>query len=193
MGFKYLLFGRNVRFVIYIYFILMAAMGAIYVVLVVFIQETLHSMTKDVGLFGLFLCIGLLLGSYFYGRVGQKFPRDKAIFISLITGGIFIGLFAILLKLTASFFIGAVFIFFVGVAISPVMISGTTIIHESIDEKMRGRIFSYIGITMNMGLLLFMFIASTLAEFISRMWILVAAGVLFSVCGLIGLGLAGKR
>lgn len=84
-------------------------------------------------------------------------------------------------------------IFFVGVVVSPVMISGTTIIHESIDEKMRGRIFSYIGITMNMGLLLFMFIASTLAEFIDRMWILVATGVLFSVCGLIGLGLNREK
>ena len=134
-------------------------------------------MTKDVGLFGLFLCLGLLLGSFVYGRVGQKFSRNKAIFLSLMTGGFFIAAFAVLLKLTASFPVGAALIFLVGAAISPIMISGNTIIHESIDEKM-----------------LFMFIASGLAEYIDRMWILVATGVLFSGCGLVGFGLSrGKR
>ena len=186
-GFKYLLFGKNIRFIIYIYFILMAAIGAIYVVLVVFIQEAMHSMTKDVGLFGLFLCLGLLLGSYIYGRIGQNFSKHKAIFLSLVTSGTFIGLFAIFLKLTGSFFVGAALIFLTGFAISPLMISATTIIHESIDKNMRGRIFSYIGIVMNVGLLIFMFLASGLAEVIGRMWVLIATGILFSGCGIAGL------
>jgi len=188
-GFRYLLFERSTRFVVYVYFILMAAVGAMYVVLVVFVQEILGSMTKDVGLFGLVICTGLLLGSVIYGRIGHKFSRNKAIFISLTTAGVFIGLFAVLLKLTASFFVGGLLLFLAGLAISPIMISANTILHESIDEKMRGRIFSYIGITMNVGLLIFMFIASGLAEVIGKMWVLIATGVLFAGCGLTGLTL----
>ena len=185
-GFKYLLFGRHVRFVVYIYFILMSAVGAVYVVLVLFVQETLRSMTKDVGLFGLIVCMGLLLGSYLYGKVGHRHSKHNAIFASLLTTGLFIALFAALLKLTGSFFVGAVLIFFVGLAISPVMISANTIIHESIDENMRGRIFSYLGIVMNIGLLVFMFIASGLAEIVGKMWVLIATGILFSGCGTVG-------
>jgi len=185
-GFKYLLSGKSVRFVIYVFFTLMSAMGAVYVVLVVFIQETLGSVTKDVGLFGLVLCIGLLLGSVIYGRIGQKFSRNKPIFASLLTSGIFMALFAIVLKTTGSFFAGAAVMFLIGITISPIIISANTIIHESIDERMRGRIFSSIGIIMNLSLLLFMFTASTLAEFIDRMWILIATGILFAGCGVLG-------
>ena len=192
-GFRHLLAEKDIHFVVYTYFILMSAVGAVYVVLVVFVQDILGSMTKDVGLFGLVLCMGLLLGSLFYGRVGHKVSKNKAIFVSLVASGFFIAGFAAFLKLTASFFVGAGFMFLTGAAISPVMICANTIMHEVVDAKMRGRIFSAIGIVMNIGMLLFMFIASTLAEFVDRMWILVGAGSLFLGCGLIGLVLDQKK
>ena len=72
------------------------------------------------------------------------------------------------------------------------MISASTIIHENIDETMRGRIFSSLGIVMNIGLLIFMFIASSLAEFIDKMWILLISGIVFSGFGLHGLILKHK-
>ena len=72
------------------------------------------------------------------------------------------------------------------------MISSNTIIHETTDDKMRGRIFSSLGIVMNMGLLLFMFVASSLAEAIGMMWILIISGVIFSGFGLVGLLLNHK-
>jgi len=192
-GFKHLLHGEKVRFVIYTYFILMSAVGAVYVVWVVFVQETLLSMTKDIGLFGLFLCIGLLLGSLIYGKVGNKISKNTAMFFSLISGGVFITIFAILLKLTASFTIGAIVIFFLGIALSPIMISANTIVHESIEERLRGRIFSSLGIVMNVGLLLFMFLASSFAEVIGRMWVLVFSGSLLAGCGMVGILLTRKK
>ncbi len=191
-GFKYLFHKGRVRFVIYVLFLLMSAAGAVYVVSVVFIQETMHSMTKDIGLFGLFLCLGLLLGSYLYGKAGQKLSRDKAIYLSLLTSGVFVVLFSLVLKTTGSFFLGSLLIFLLGIACSPLMISSNTIIHETTDDKMRGRIFSSLGIVMNMGLLLFMFVASSLAEAIGMMWILIISGVIFSGFGLVGLLLNHK-
>ena len=192
-GFKHLLQVEKVHFVIYTYFILMSAVGAVYVVWVVFVQETLLSMTKDIGLFGLFLCMGLLLGSLIYGKVGNKVSKNAAMFFSLISGGVFITIFAILLKLTASFAVGALIIFFLGIALSPIMISANTIVHESIEERLRGRIFSSLGIVMNIGLLLFMFLASSFAEVIGRMWVLVFSGSLLAGCGIVGILLTRKK
>lgn len=191
-GFRYLILGGKVRFVIYMLFLLMSMAGAIYVISVVFIQETMGSMTRDIGLFGLFLCFGLLLGSYLYGKAGDKFPKEKAIYFSLFASGILVAGFSVGLSLTASFYLGAGLIFLLGVVISPVMISASTIIHENIDETMRGRIFSSLGIVMNIGLLIFMFIASSLAEFIDKMWILLISGIVFSGFGLHGLILKHK-
>jgi MFS family permease len=83
-GIKYLFSGVKVRFVVYVLFLLMSMVGAIYVVAAVFIQEIMGSMTKDIGFFGIFLCAGLLIGSYVYGKWGNLFPRNKAIYISLL-------------------------------------------------------------------------------------------------------------
>lgn len=191
-GFKYLFLAGRVRFVIYVLFLLMSMVGAICVVSVVFIQGIMGSMTKDIGLFGLFLCLGLLLGSYFYGKKEVRFSKDKAIYTSLLTSGILIALFSIGLHATASFYLGSILVFLLGLATSPIMISANTIIHESVDEGMRGRIFSSLGIIMNMGLLLFMFIASSLAEIVGKMWILLASGLIFAGFGVLGLVLSYK-
>ncbi|MDB4349382.1 MFS transporter [Omnitrophica bacterium] len=185
-GLKYLFIGGKVRFVIYVLFLLMSMVGAIYVVSVVFIQEVMGTMTRDIGLFGLFLCAGLLVGSYFYGKTGQKFSKNRAIYISLLLSGLFIGLFFMALELTSSFFLGSIAIFFLGVVSSPILISASTIVHENVDDRMRGRIFSSLGIIMNLGLLIFMFVASSLAEIVGKIWILLISALIF-----IGFGSAG--
>lgn len=192
-GLKYLVLGKRVRFVIYVLFLLMSMVGAIYVVSVVFIQDIMGTMTRDIGLFGLFLCAGLLFGSYFYGKRGHRFSKDTAIYASSLMCGIIIGIFSIGLKATASFYLGGISIFFIGVASSPIMISASTIVHENIDDSMRGRIFSSLGIVMNMGLIIFMFLASSLAEIVGKIWILLICAFLFSGFGLAGLILSRKR
>lgn len=191
-GLKYLFLKGKVRFVVCILFLLMSMVGAIYVVSVVFIQDVMGSMTKDIGLFGLFLCMGLLVGSYFYGKIGQRFSKNRAIYCSLLTSGLLIALFSVGLKITASFPLGSILVFLLGVVASPLMISANTIIHETIDDNMRGRIFSSLGIIMNIGLLLFMFIASSLAEMVGKMWILMVSGLIFAGFGLVGLVLKSK-
>ncbi|MBL7069752.1 MAG: MFS transporter, partial [Candidatus Omnitrophica bacterium] len=155
-GLKYLFSGGKVRFVIYVLFVLMSMVGAVYIVSVVFIQEVMGSMTRDIGLFGIFLCAGLLVGSYFYGKAGQKFSKNRAIYLSLLISGILIMSFALGLNATGSFFLGSALIFFLGLVSSPILISSSTIVHENIDDSMRGRIFSSLGIIMNIGLLIFM-------------------------------------
>jgi len=185
-GIIYLFSHRNARFVVGSYFVLMSAVGSLYVVVVVFVQEITHTMTASIGFFGMFAFIGFLIGSSLYGKFGHNFGRSKAIFISFISGGIFVILFAVILKLTSSYAWGCFIVFLLGVVISPVATSGNTIIHETIDENMRGRVFSSIGIIMNLGFLIFMLLSSFLAERIDRMWVIIMCGSAVSLVGIVG-------
>ena len=184
-GFRTLLFDRKIRFVIFAFFLLSAIMGTMYVVTVVFIQETLKSMTRDVGILGMCLFGGLLAGSYIYGKIGQRLPREKTVFLSLFLVGVFINVFVISLKVTGSFWVGSASAAILGFFISPIYVTANTVIHESIESKLRGRIFSSIGIIMNVGFLVFMFLSSILAEHIGKMWILIACGIGFLLFGII--------
>jgi MFS family permease len=185
-GIIYLISHKDASFVVGIFFAFMSVAGALYVVMIVFIQELTRSMTRSIGIFGVFLFLGFLTGSYLYGKVGHIFSRVKAIFLSFILSGFFIVLFVFALRIAGLFWLGSVFIFLLGISISPVAISGNTIIHETIDEGMRGRVFSLMGIIMNGGFILFMFLSSILAEHVDRMWIIIACGFIFSLVGVIG-------
>ena len=190
-GLKILFIDRKIRFIGYIFFIFSSLLGALYVVLVVFIQETMHSMTRDIGIFGMCLFIGILVGSYVFGKIGERFAKMKTIFTSLFLAGVAITIFAISLRFWESFFLGVLSSVFLGLVISPIYVTSNTIIHESIEENLRGRIFSSLGIIMNLGFIVFMFLASVLAEHTGRFWILILCGAGFSVFGLVNL-LAGN-
>ncbi len=185
-GIVYLISHKDASFVVGIFFAFMSVLGSLYVVTIVFIQELTRSMTRSIGTLGVFLFFGFLIGSYLYGKAGHIFSRVKAIFLSFILSGFFIVLFVLALRITGLFWLGSVFIFLLGISISPIATSGNTIIHETIDEGMRGRVFSLMGIIMNGGFILFMFLSSILAEHIDRMWIIIACGFIFSFVGVIG-------
>lgn len=186
-GVKALFSEKKIRFVVYTFFIFSAMFGAMYVVSVVFIQEALQSMTKYVGLFSMFFFTGLMIGSYLYGKIGQKLPRTKTIFIALIFAGMSINAFAVALRVMGSFPLGCAGVLLLGFFLSPAYVTSNTIIHESTEDKLRGRIFSSMGIVINLGFLSFMFLSSMLAEHIDRFWILIACGTGFAFLGLVNI------
>jgi predicted MFS family arabinose efflux permease len=186
-GISYFVQKKDIRFAAGITFILWSALGAVYVVLIVFVQKTLHSATKDLGLLIMFLGIGLFLGSLLYGRFGQRFSHYKIIFVSLVTTGIMLVVFAFTIHRYPYFLIAAMLSCLLGLAISPIMIASNTIIHNVSDNEMMGKIFSSMEIVMHLGFLLFMFISSLLAERFSHVLILVIVGILFSILGVINL------
>lgn len=186
-GFLYFVKNKEIRFTAGIIFILWSALGAVYVVTIVFVQKTLHSATKDLGLLVMFLGIGLFAGSLFYGRFGQKFSHYKTIFVSLILSGIMLIVFALTLHSYPHFKIAAILSFLLGFLISPIMIASNTIIHNVSENAMLGKIFSSLEIVMHLGFLLFMFASSMLAERFSHLLILVVVGCIFSLMGIINL------
>lgn len=189
-GLKTLFLDTKMRSVACVFFILASTFGAIYVVGVVFIQETLGTMTRDVGIFGMCLFAGLMISSYIYGKIGKRLNRTKTIFISLLLAGILINIFAVGLKVMGSFWAGSISAFLLGAFMSPVYVTAYTIVHELIESDLRGRIFSSIGIIINLGFLLFMLLSSILAEHIGRFWILVICGIGLVLFGIIAM-LAG--
>ena len=186
-GLVYLKSHKDIKMVAGTMFLLMAGIGSIYIVIIIFIQEALLSSTKYLGLLVMFLGIGLFLGSIMYGRFGSKFSKRKVINFGLFTAGLVIVMFTVCLKLMPSFLIAAILSTVLGIFSAPIIVSSNTLLHEVMHEDMRGRIFSSLEIIMHAGFLLFMFLSSVTAEKIGRDWVLVTIGALFSVIGLIKL------
>jgi MFS family permease len=184
-GVLYFARRKEIRFTAGIIFLLWSALGAVYVVLIVFVQNTLHSATKDLGLLIMFLGIGMLVGSMLYGRLGQRLSHYKTIFASLILSGIMLVAFALILNRYPDFRIAAGLALALGLLVSPIMIASNTIVHKVSDNDMMGKIFSSLEIIMHLGFLLFMFLSSILAERFSEVAILVVVGCIFGILGIV--------
>lgn len=186
-GISFIVSYPKARFVMNMLFLLMAGIGAIFCIIIVFIQEKFGSITSDLGLLGMFLGAGLLFGSLLYGRFGQRFDKQKVILSSFIFGGLGIATFALIVSQFPRYKVAGLLSIFTGIVLSPVIISINTLLHETIPDEMRGRIFSSQEIVIHLAFLVFMFITSILAEYIDRMWILVGCGTIFSLVGIAGL------
>jgi predicted MFS family arabinose efflux permease len=182
-GILYFIKKKEIRFTAGITFILWSALGAVYVVLIVFVQKTLHSATKDLGLLIMFLGIGLFVGSLIYGRFGGRLSRYKTIFVSLVLSGIMLVVFSLTINRYPNFPVAAMLSFLLGLLISPIMIASNTIIHNVSDNEMMGKTFSSLEMIMHLGFLLFMFLSSILAEKLSHLSILVSIGCILIVLG----------
>ena len=185
-GFAYFAKYKKMHFILYTFFFLMAGVGAISCVIIVFIQNAFGTATRDLGFLAMFLVVGLLCGILFYGRLGQKFNKQKMILTSFITSGIFIVLFTVFVEKYPSLFIAGIFSGLLGVAASPIMMSTNTLVHEMIPEDMRGRIFSSLEAVIHLAFLLFMFLAAYAAKYTDRFWVLITAGSIFIICGIVG-------
>jgi MFS family permease len=182
-GFLYFIQKKEIRATSAIIFALWSALGAVYVVVIVFVQKTLHSATKDLGLLVMFLGIGLFLGSLIYGKFGQRLSHYKTIFSSLALSGMMLVIFALTIHAYPYFLVAAFLSLVLGIFISPIMIASNTIIHNVSENAMMGKIFSSLEIIMHLGFLLFMLISSLLAEKIPHLYILVAVGTVLIILG----------
>jgi MFS family permease len=186
-GVLYFIKNKDIRFTAGVSFILWSALGAVYAVTIAFVQKTLQSATKDLGLLVMFLGIGLFCGSIIYGRFGQRISHYKIIFASMILNGLMLVIFAIGIMRHPYFSVAAVLAFALGCLIAPIIIASNTIIHNVSSNGMLGKIFSSLEIVMHLGFLIFMFISSMLAERIPHFLIITAVGCIISVLGVVNL------
>lgn len=186
-GIHYIGSKKDIGFILWIMSILFAAGGAIYVVIIVFIQQSFHSVTKDLGFLAVPLGIGLFLGSLAYGRWGKKLAAFKSIFWSLILGGGMVVLFASCVEETHNRVLAMGLALVLGFVIGPIVIASNTVINEVASAEMSGKVFAALEFVMHFAFLAAMLTSSMLADYISRVWILIAVGVIFLGVGIVGL------
>ncbi|MBL7081391.1 MAG: MFS transporter [Candidatus Omnitrophica bacterium] len=191
-GLKYFIQKKEMRFTGAVMSFLGGAGGAVYIVIIVFVQEVLKSATFDLGFLIVFLGVGLFLGALFYGRFCQKISHYRVIFVSLTLAGFILGAFALSLSRWPDFVLAAVFSFILGLSVSPIIIICNTLIHHSSRNEMMGRIFSFLEFLMHLSFIIFMFFSSFLAEHICPVVILVCIAVIFIIVGSGNLILARK-
>jgi MFS family permease len=192
-GIVYFLKNKAIRLTAGVIFLLWSALGAVYVVIIVFVQKTLHSATKDLGFLIMFLGIGLFLGSLVYGRYGERVSRYKIIFICLILSGIMIIGFTLGVQRYPNFAFAALLALLLGLCISPIMIASNTIIHDSSANHMMGKIFSSLEIVMHLAFLIFMFLSSILADRMPPANILITVGAIVGVLGAVSVVINPKK
>jgi len=185
-GFVYLIQHREIRFIINMLFVVFAAAGSVYVVIIIFIQNAFHSVTKDLGLLAVFLGVGLFCGALAYGRFGKRFVWFQTIFFCLVVGGMMLVVFALFVHLHPDLVIASILALLLGIALGPIFIAANTIVQLVSEESMRGKVFSAMEIITHLGFLLAMLLSSWLSHFIEEVWILVGVGVIFVGVGFVG-------
>lgn len=186
-GVRYIVTHKEISFVMNMLFILLAAAGAVYVVIIVFIQETFGSVTKDLGVLAVLLGLGLFLGTLIYGRWGKNIPWYKTIFFCLILGGVMIMVFAAVVMRYPNLLVAGSLALILGMVIGPIFIAANTIVHFVSDEQMRGKVFSAMEIVIHFAFLVAMLVSSIISEHVPRSLILIAVGLIFAGVGMLGL------
>ena len=185
-GFRYLLRQKEIRFIACMFFVLLSAVGAIYVVSIVFIQEAFGSRTMHLGSVAVSLCVGLFLGVLLYGKWGKKKHWDKTVFSCFSAGGIMLIAFAAVVYHYPVIWFAMILAMFLGMIVGPIFIASYTMVHILCDEKMRGKTFSALEIVIHFAFLVAMLTSSWLSEFVPEVSILVAVGAIVTVTGLLG-------
>ncbi len=187
VGINYIANDRRLKMIFILMSILFAAAGAVYVVIIVFIQKSFGTVTKDLGFLAIPLGVGLFLGSLAYGKWGAKADKFKTVFWSLIGGGLMVAVFTICVGVTQQRGMAMGLSALLGFVLGPIVIAANTIVHEVTSSEMSGKVFSALEVVMHLGFLVAMLLSSWLAERIAPMWILVSVGGIFLGVGCFGL------
>ncbi|RKY45335.1 MAG: hypothetical protein DRP81_04155 [Candidatus Omnitrophota bacterium] len=186
-GLKYLLKSKETRYAAQVFFLLFSCLGSLYVVFIVFIQNTLSSVTLDLGYLAVGLGTGLFVGSLIYGKIGKRYPFKKSINVSLFINSIYLISFVTVLKFHPSKLFAFFSCFLLGGFSSPVVVGINALIHSESQNMFWGRIFSSLEVVIHFAFIAFMFLSSYLAEFFSPFTIIMSVGIIiffFSSFGL---------
>ncbi len=173
--------------------ILTAGAGASLVVGTVLVQKTLHSVTKDLGFLSLWMGIGMLTGSLAYSRWGTRRSRPIILGTSFLGCAVAIWLFIAGVIGLKSGMAASLAVWFLGFWIAPVGIVANILVHEGHAGQLHGRIFSSLGVVVNVAFISSMLLAGWLVERGGRGLLLGAIGAGFALSGLRLLCYTGKK
>jgi len=177
-GMAYLFKTKETRYAAKMLSLLFSCIGALYVLFIVFIQETFNTVTADLGLFAVTCGAGLFCGSLVYGRVGKGWPLRRVINISLLLVSLYLVLFVTVLNIYPIKMFAFFSCFMLGVIASPMVIGVNTLVHSQSQNDFWGRVFSSLEVVIHLAFIICMFLASMLAERLSAFTIIISVGII---------------
>ncbi|MBM3332882.1 MFS transporter [candidate division WOR-3 bacterium] len=146
--------------------------------------------TQGVGFVGAIGSVGLVLSSMGYGLLGHKLKKH----IVMLTSFLVLGLVGAGLAVSRSFAPVAPLVFIAGLALSPVYIGMDTLLHESVPEAARGRIFSTRDWLLHLAFAVSAFVIGQMTNFVSTRRLLFAVSAIIAVASIVGFLLTrGKK
>lgn len=182
-GIRALWGNRRTRRVVGLMGFLMAAAGSSMVVATVLVQQSLGSVTKDLGILSLWLGVGMLLGALVYGRWGIRLSKGTVLGTAFLGCGLAVWAFVMAVMGLRSGVAASAAAVFLGLWVAPVGIVANTLVHEGHPERLHGRIFSSMGVVVNLALILSMLAAGWLTERGGRGGLLVLVGWILGISG----------
>jgi MFS family permease len=186
-GIRYVLSSPETKYSAKVFFVLFAAVGSLYTIFIVFIQNVFSTVTADLGWLAVGAGGGLFLGSILYGKIGIKLPVKKVINLSLLTSSLYLIFFVVILNTYHNKIFAFLSCCLLGILVSPIVIAVNTLIHQESENNFWGRIFSYLEVVIHLAFIVFMFTASYLAEKFTPFTIIVCVGIIISLFSLITL------
>ena len=186
----------SVLFVYYSVFMMVILGAAVFVLYIPIIQSAkglgsgLGLGTQGVGFVGAIGSVGLVLSSMGYGLLGHKLKKH----IVMLTSFLVLGLVGAGLAVSKSFAPVAPLVFLAGLALSPVYIGMDTLLHESVPEAARGRIFSTRDWLLHLAFAVSALVIGQLTNFASTRRLLFGVSLLVAVASVVGFFLTrGKK
>ncbi|MBD3379726.1 MAG: MFS transporter [Candidatus Omnitrophica bacterium] len=192
-GFRHMVKRDSMKVVTGTLFLLMAGAGSVFCIIIVFIQSSFGTVTQDLGIFGVFLGVGLFAGTVLYGKIGQKLSSIRSIFACFSLSGLALGLFALYASSSPRLFLGGLLVLLLGGVSAPILTCNNTLIHKLVPDNVRGRIFSSMEAVMHLAFLVFMLLTAVMADYFSNLSILLTSGVIFALVGLAGFVITGIK
>lgn len=183
-GIRELLRQPSTRRVIGLVGLLMGGAGMGIVVATVLVQTFLGSVTRDLGFLSLWMGVGMLGGTLLYARWGTQVAKPRVMGWAFLGcgGGLFVFLHAVVnvrSGVAASAAMAGL-----GVCISPVGIIANTLVHGGHPERLHGRIFSALGVVVNVAFIGSMLLGGWLADRWDGGTVLAGVGILFATAGI---------
>ncbi len=179
--------GPSVLFV-YVSVLLMVLLGAaVFVLYIPVIQGSrelagLNLGTKGVGFVAAIGSIGLVFSSTAYGLIGHRVKKHQVILACYLL----LGLTAAGLAVSRTFVPVVPLALIAGLALSPILIGMDTLLHESVPEEVRGRIFSAREWILHLAFAIAALVIGQLTNFFPPRRMLAAIGLMVALTSVAG-------
>jgi dTMP kinase len=131
----------------------------------VFSNDVLHAGDDGFGFFIFALGIGVAVGVVLLSIFQKRLPKPE-----VFAGSVFVAGVSLLIAASMSTLLpAALFVMFVGVCAGSVYVLGFTLLHESVDDDLRGRIFGALYILIRFCVLLAFAVGPLLADLLDRL------------------------